>query len=148
MNGFVKTSLYRGKAKLTTPVQDTLTTIDQYYKINGTWSDGNSLGFSVSPTGVLTYFGCNKCCFLFSGVSDVQADKVCQITYSLYINGVLVSGAETPASFEHANSIKSISITDIIDLYKGDEIEVYAKSDTATTKITPSTLVITFLGTK
>lgn len=147
MAGFVPKFLYKGCHHLSASHDTECTDADTYYKIDGTWTDGNNcnLGFSYDGTGKITYTG-EEAYFLLNGVSDVSADKVCTITYGMYLNGSLVTGAETPHTFPNATSTSTIAISNIIKLNKGDYIEVYVKSDTINTTVTSSTLMITLLG--
>lgn len=136
----------KGQLKLTAGSPVLLAVIDNYYKVAGTYGDGECHCFELDATGRLTYRGENACTFLFVGTSDVLADKTCTIHYGLYLNGEVISGEETPATFEHANSYKNISINRIVTLNPNDYVEVHAKSDTTNTTITPSTLALTFWG--
>jgi hypothetical protein len=148
MAGWVPKRLYKGCHHLNAAQTTECADADTYYKITGTWVDGTDCnqGFTYDGTGKLTYNGQSGVHFLFNGQSDVEASKVCEITYALYKNGVIVTGAETPHSFHTANQVANIGITNIFPLQQGDYLEVYCKSDTAATDIISNTLMITFLG--
>ncbi len=81
-----------------------------------------------------------------NGVSDIKVDKACEITYALYKNGELVTGAETPHSFASASKYSTISITTLITVNPGDYFEAWAKSDDATVTLTINSLKILFFG--
>lgn len=137
-----------GQIYLSTPLAKELVVADQYYKIPGAFTVADFGRFECSTAGVLTFKG-DGGIFLLNGVSDVQVDKACKTTYGLYINGSLVSGAETPHDFAATSKIANISITALLEnLANGDEMEVYAKSDTANTLLTPATLIVTFFGAR
>ena len=147
MAGFIPKRLYKGCYHKDDGGTTTCTDADTYYKVGGTWSDGNCLeGFTIDGSGKITYTGESGTVLLFNGVSDLSSDKVATITYALYKNGVLVTGAETPVSAEHANGIMNISITNFVPAQQYDYYEVYVKSDTANTIVTHNTLFLTFLG--
>ena len=146
VNGHLQNTICKGQMALSASQVTTLTTADLYYKIAGTWGDGLLENFEIDAGGKLTFNGCSGTGFLFNGVSDLKVDKVCTLTYGLYLNGSLVSGAETPHDFTAASKVESISITKIISLTPGDEIEIYAKSNAATTSLTSETLLITMWG--
>jgi len=149
MAGFVKKGLFRGCQGLTSPEETVCTLADNYYKISGTWSGATNLGFFRDGSGKLIYKNGANINFLLNGTSDVKADKNCLLTYALFKNGVLVSGAETPHTFNNANSFVNISITAFVQGLKYDDyLEVYCKSDQANTKITSETLTITLLGSQ
>ena len=136
----------RGQEKLSTPNNTTTVTANTYIKIDGVFIDGSVSGFSLDPSGILTYTG-NGGAFLFNGVSDLEVNKASTTTYGLFLNGVLLTGAETPHDFTAASKTESISITSIIVIASnGDEFEVYGKSSEANTIITVKTLQITFWG--
>ena len=147
MNGWTPVVKGRGCHHLASSTTTTCTDADTDYKVGGTWTDGEQCNkdFNYDGSGKITFTGDNGTFFLFNGVSDLEADKVCRVSYTLYINGIAVSGSTTPTDFEHANSIGSISITNFIKLDKDDYIEVYVQSDTAVTDITHQTLLLTFL---
>ena len=147
MAGFIPKFLYKGCHHLTTPATITCTDAETYYKITGTFGDGDNCncGFTYDGTGRITYNG-EDAYFLLTGVSDVSADKVCTITYGMYMNGSLVTGAETPHSFPNASSTTNISISNIIKLTNGDYIETWVKSDTASTDVDVQNLMLTLLG--
>ena len=138
-------NIIRGKIKLTSGGVTVLTNIGQYYKIGGVYADGDLSYFTLAADGTLTYSG-PDCTPLLNGVSDVESDKAAVVTYALFLNGVLVSGAETPHTFVSASKIENISITEFPALTAGDYLNVYAKSDTIATTITPSSLIVTFYG--
>jgi len=124
--------------------QTALTNAGEFYAISGTFADGCISGFDVDSNGVVVYNGAGGR-FLFNGASDLQADKVCEITYSLYLNGVQTA-LVTPVTFAHAQAYCNISITNIIELSRGDTLRVFAKSNTENTTITVANLRITFFG--
>lgn len=128
-----------GQIRLQSPTDTTLANADEYYKIAGTFINGERCGFEIVDN-KLKYTGPSGMCFHLSGNSDVSTNHACQITYSLYVNGILYPGAQTPHTFPASARISSISITAIIKLNQGDELEVYAKSDTLATVISVSSL--------
>lgn len=142
--------LRRGAMALATTSTTSCVIAGQYYKINGvaTWicTEGCNKGFELDPTGKLTFVGRSGTWFLFSGSSDLSADKNCTTTYGLYLNGALVPGAETPHTFDAANKVESIGITQLVQLNRGDFVEVFVKSDAANTTVSHFTLSVTFLG--
>lgn len=147
MAEFKKKGLFRGCQALQSAQATNCVNADQYYKIGGTWGGSQCLGFVRDGLGKLTYKNGANITFLLNGTSDVKADKNCQITYALFKNGVLVTGAETPHTFSSANQIANIAITAFVENLKYDDyLEVYCKSDTANTLITSETLITTFLG--
>ena len=123
----------------------TLTTADTYYKIAATFFGRLLSRFTVSAAGVLTYTGDGEV-FSLTGVSDLHCSRACELTYGLYLNGVLISGTETPVTVTAANKDDNIAITGLIELATGDTLEVYAKSDTASTVLTVQSLRITMWG--
>jgi hypothetical protein len=133
---------YRGQMQLTTDTTLAFAAIDTYEKIAGVWTDSCLFKFTFDATGILTYTG-PYACFLFNGVSDLQVDKACNVSFALYKNGALVTGAETPHTFTSAAKTSNISITRICTLETGDTIEVYAKSDDDTATATIKSLSIT-----
>lgn len=133
-------------SRLVTSSSTLLGTVDTYYKIVGAFADnGNNFRFTTASDNRATYTG-NENSFLFTGASDVKVDKVCELTYALFLNGVLVSGAETPHDFTAASKTENISITSIIDLKRDDYLEVWAKSDTINTTLTVEDLLTTTWG--
>lgn len=148
MAGFCPQRLYKGCHHLSAPITVTCTDIDVYYKIEGTWSDGElcNNGFVWDGNGKITYIGKSGVFFLFTGASDLQASKTCQVTYKTYINGTGADNLQTPTTFSHANAIRNMGITNIIKLNKDDYVEIFVKSDTASTDVTITNLFLTFLG--
>lgn len=134
-----------GQLRLIEETNTTLTNAGQYYKIAGTMSDGHAAGFIVTDN-KLKYTGPSGTCFHFSGVCDLQVDKACNTVFSLYKNGELVTGAQTPHTFVSPSKTGTIAITAIVELSQDDELEVYAKSDEAVTLMTVETLNIVFWG--
>ena len=132
--------------QLNTSTVNNLAVADTYYKISGTYStNGVNNHFSVSSDGVITYNGPGGV-FLFNGVSDLQVNIVTDITYALFINQTLVPNAETPHTFSFFDRIDNISITAMVPLSTGDEIEVYAKASDNNTNLTTLNLLLTFWG--
>lgn len=137
----------RGQLRLLEPTNTTITEAETYYKISGTMSDGCAHNFVVSNN-KLIWKGNDNNCFMFSGVSDVKADKACMITYSLFKNGEPVVGAQTPHDFPASAKTSTISIVAICVLDRDDELEIYVKSDTANVVISVHSLNIVLWGEK
>lgn len=136
-----------GQIQLATPEAEDLVVASQYYKIPGVFTASDCGRFECTTAGVLTYKG-RSGIFQLSGVSDVQVDKACTITYGLYLNAALVPEATTPHTFLATSKISNISIVSLIELVYGDDLEVYAKSDTSNTLLSLSTLRVTLFGAK
>lgn len=130
-----------GQLRLQSQAVTSLINPNEYKKVSGTFIDGQRHGFEV-VNNKLKYTGPSGACFHFSGSSDLQVNKACQITYGLFINGQLAPGSETPHTFPSPAKISSISITVIIKLNQGDELETFVKSDTINTDVTISSLGI------
>lgn len=135
-----------GFIALATPAALNILVADQHYKIPGVFSEIDHANFTAESTGKLTHNDVIGT-YTLNGTSDVQVSKACTLTYSLFKNGVLVSGAESPHTFVSSNKIGTLSIAAIIHLVKGDYLEVYAKSDVAVL-VTPSTLHVTLYGAR
>lgn len=115
-----------------------------YKKIVWPWSDWESNRFTIDDTNDrLVYDWDSGVHFHFVGISDLSSDKVSTITYWLFVNGSLLTGQETSVSFSSANKPVSISTIAIVNLNKNDYIEIWVKSDTASTTLTFNQLVIT-----
>jgi hypothetical protein len=141
--------LQMGEMRLTAPDTTHCTTAGTYYKIYslGGFSDGENNNFTVDGNGKITFTGLKGTNCITTGVSDVTADKQCQLYYALYKNGSLVANAETPVDINNPGKAKSIAITRMIPhLKSGDYFEIYVKSDVANTIVTHNTLFITFIG--
>jgi hypothetical protein len=136
---------FYGQLELQAASNTTLTNAGQYYKIAGTFADGFALGFRVASN-TLIYTGPSGVVFLFNGESELQVDKACRTYYALFLNGLEVPGANTPHDFVSPAKTASIGITHLVSLNQNDVIEVYAKSDAATTILHAETLTITFWG--
>ena len=142
----INRSVDKCNMRVATPAATTITDADTYYSIAGTFTDGACQGFNVASDGTITCLSSG--CFLLNGVSDLQVDKACTITYALEKNSVIDTTSTTPHTFSSASKIDSISITRNVYLEKGDVLKVKAKSDTANTTMTANTLYLTFLGEK
>jgi len=133
---------YRGQMRLTPDTTLAFAAANTFEKIVGTWLDGGLFKFTSDGLGALTYTGPDAW-FLFNGVSDLQVNKVCELSYALYKNGAFVDGTETPHTFTSAAKTSNISITRICELQTGDIIEVYAKCDGVTFIATFKSLIVT-----
>ena len=136
-----------GYISLATPEAITLVTPGQYYKIPGVFSIQSHSNFEAEAEGKLTHLD-SKGVYVLNGTSDVSVNKACQITYALFLNGALAPGAESPHTFAASSKIDTLSITGILHLVKDDYLEVFAKTDTANTLLTPSTLRVTIFGAR
>jgi hypothetical protein len=112
-----------GQLRLSEETDTTCTLANTYYKIAGTMHDGHAAGFQVVDN-KLKYIGPSGMCFHFSGVCDLQVDKACNTVFSLYKNGELVTGAQTPHTFVSPSKTGTISITAIIEATQNDEYDV------------------------
>lgn len=136
-----------GYINLATPQAINLETAGQYYKIPGTFEIFDHANFVANAAGVLTHNDI-KGAYTLNGAADVEVNKASTVTFVLYRNGGAVPGAETPHTFAASSKISNLSITAIIHLLKGDYVEVYAKTDTANTLLTPATLRVTLFGAR
>jgi hypothetical protein len=136
----------KGQLRLTAAEDTPMAVAGDYYQVQGVFADGDIKNFSLAADGTLTYSGMSGNVFLLSGSSDLAGNKVCEVTYSVFVNGVLAPGAQTPHSFKNAAETQNISITGLLSLNNGDAITVRAKSDAANTTITVSTLTVTLWG--
>jgi hypothetical protein len=142
-----KTPNSRGQMAIASETTLAFAGTNTYEKVTGTWGDGCANNFTVSDANDrITYTGDQTMCFIFGGASDCSVNKACITHFGLYKNGSLVPGAETPHGFTSPSKIGTVSINRIIQLVKGDYLEVWAKVDTAAVTITFNTLVITFFG--
>lgn len=132
----------RGQLILTAPSSFTLTNADEYYTIPGAFADGFNLGIETSVDGVMTYTGFGNIMRIV-GVSDLEVDRACEITYAFFREGLLVPGAQTPHGFVSPSKTANISITAIMEAAKNNYMSVRVKSDVAGTVVNIRTLVVT-----
>lgn len=144
MGGFRNKGDNRGQIRLTTPADTICANVGQYYQMQGVFDNGDAKNFSVAADGTMTCLKSGT--YLLSGASDLQVDKASEITYALYVNGVLNPDAQTPHTFSATSKIDNIAITALVPLNYGDQITVRMKSDTITTTVTVNTLFVTTWG--
>ena len=140
---------YKGCARLDdtqAPITAILTDSATWYKLSDNIVDGDCVGFELDGSGTLTYTGPNGKVFLFVGNANIKADKVCDVTFALYKNGLIKSDAKTPVTFDHANSYQQISINRGLSLNHGDTLEVFANSSVNTTALNVFFFSISFWG--
>jgi len=147
MTIWIKSKISKGQLKLQASAGSVLANKDTYYKVSGTFSNGQARGFIIVDN-KLKWKGADNSVFLFGGVSDVKSNKACEIHYGLFKNGVLVTGAETPHTFPALARISTISIIGICVLDYDDELDVYARSDTDGTILSVASLNIVLWGEK
>ncbi len=135
----------RGQGTLTAPVSLAPAVADTYEAVPGVWSDGDCYKFVTSAAGILTYSGDSGRAFLFNGTSDLGVAIADTVTYALFVNGVLVTDAQTPHTFTAPAKTEGIAITGILPLNSGDTLQVFAKS-LAGNQIDIETLRVTFWG--
>ena len=146
MASFISKIVNKNKCNSRVTATDTtvLTDAGTYYQVEGTFSNGDCVGFTVDAEGTITYSGPPRV-FQFVGFSDLEVDKACTITYALELNSVIDTATTTPHTFTAASKIDNIGITRVVSLSTGDVLKVKAKSDTAATTMTASTLYLTFM---
>ncbi|MCK5615992.1 hypothetical protein KAR91_79755 [Candidatus Pacearchaeota archaeon] len=131
---------------IVSPDDTTCIIAETYYALEGTFTDGRLVDFTLDEnTGIITYIGSGGE-FVFHGTSDLQADKVCRITYAMALNGVIQTGVTTPVDILSANKSGNISINRPITLVTNDTIQVKMKSDTANTVVTVNSLNLVIRG--
>lgn len=135
----------KGQMYLSAPTVTKTATANVYVPVSGNFTDGMIKNFVLNSNGTLTYIGYGND-ILFNGVSDVETNKNCTMTYTLYRNGSYVAGAETPHVFHGVSITETISITRILYAEHGDTFQIYCKSDQADTELLVSGLCITLWG--
>jgi hypothetical protein len=137
----------RGQMHIDTGTTLAFTSANTYEKIVGTWTDGCANNFTISDVNDrITYNGNRTMCAVMNGVSDISVNKACTVTFALYKNGSLLTGAETPHTFGYISRYSTISITTIIEITQNDYFEVWAKADDTSVTLTINSLKILFFG--
>lgn len=67
--------------------------------------------------------------FLLTITSSIESNKVANMTYSLFKNGVIVDDEQVTLSFTSANKRKNLALTGILELVTSDILSVRAKGD-------------------
>lgn len=140
---YIKQRQIRGQMGLdcSTPLVVDIISANTYQLVEGTWCDGSNNLFTISGN-TLKYTGIEDVVVFFAGHSDLQVSKVGQLSYGLYKNGQLVSGAETPHTFVTSAKTSTISIAKIIELSYNDELEIWVKYDDDSAELTIYSLTI------
>ena len=141
--GWSKRKLDCGVQYLTAPTDVTCTTAGTWYKIGGVWEVHSCGVFSTDVNGKLTYNGGTQNC-LHIGTFALKVNKACLVSIGAYVNGTL--HVSTDHTFNTQNKIDSVATNKFIPTNKGDELEIWCKSDTDATTVTFSTLCATTLG--
>jgi hypothetical protein len=79
----------------------------------------------------------------FTGSCDLAVDKACTVTLELYVDGA-PTGLATPHTFTAASKTETVSITELVDLDRGEVVSVTARSSEGNTTLTLSTLSVVF----
>ena len=74
--------------------------------------------------------------FKIVGVSQLDANKACQIQYGLAVNGVVVPEEQTSHNFGVQSLTETIAITSIAQINANDTIEVWAKLGVTASSVT------------
>lgn len=140
-----KRNIYRASMRVDTPSATTITDADTYYQIAGTFTDGETYGFTVATDGTITYNGIGDRLFLVLGNSDLDVDQACKITYALEKNDIIDTTSATPHDFVSPSKVGAIGINRIVKLNNGDVLKIKAKSDTAEISLTAETLYLSII---
>lgn len=126
----------------------TITTLNTYQKIAGTYVDTSVLNnnFSINTDGILTYNG-DGGIFLLNGTTVVSSSQACTIYYGFFINGVLYKVGSKKAETKHTFAVNSksetLAITGFPTLQTGDTVEIFMKSDNTGDSFTITSLNVT-----
>lgn len=143
-----KNNHLRARAYLSTQTSATLTTSGTYYQLTTNITDGvtgTMNGFTLA-SGTLTNTSGRQAILHFTGSADGSVDKLCRITFTLFINDVAWSGCSTPVDFNNVGKNKGFSCNSNVVVEAGQTIKVKAKSDTASTTLTLDSFNISFWG--
>lgn len=124
--------------ELDTPVQEDLAVADQWYSLNSStvvtetnnWTGNVFNGVSGKQ--------------MFGGSSQGSADKVCAISYGLFVNGALK--VQTDMGSTAGGKLINFSADNYVQINNGDDVELKIKSDTTTTKYDFAGLGMTLEG--
>lgn len=133
----------RGQLRMAVATSTLLVTSSEYYQMIVSSTDSYNKNFSTNATGTITYSGTSGLYFLFNGATNFLTDKAALVTYGLYVNGALATGAESPIDIAASSKRASNAITRVIQLNNGDKINIWVKSDQANTTITVDALFLT-----
>ena len=139
-------NLSKGNVRLTSTDSTALIIADQYYPVEGVFSNGLGKDFVVAGDGTVYYNGPAGRKFVFIGVSDVSVNKPCKITYVLQQNGEFSDTIITERDFAMADRTDGLAIARLIQLYTGDVLRTFAKSSVAATDMTAHSLFLLFIG--
>lgn len=119
---------------------------DQYEDVVGTFSGNNDVHFSTAADGLVTFSGADNSDIQFTGVANLQSDKICNADLTLEINDS-PSVYTTHFEFTAPNKIKNIAIVGMMVLNNGDTLRAIIRSDTILTDFTFTSLNGVFWGT-
>lgn len=125
-------------AYISTPAVTTTTEAGTYYRLEGTFTNEISNGFSIVGD-KLTYSGQTQL-FEIKVCASFQSDTVnTEITMALYKSGVLQTNSLMTVEVDATTDIHNIALIDVIELADEDNIEIRIKSDKAGAEITAVT---------
>lgn len=131
----------QGGVSLSSPTQ--ITTNTDWVEITGNFTNYDDNGKFSIINEELTYNG-DSCSAIMVGSSNLKAAKVSVVEYALAINDV-ISSVQTQHTFNNAQSIEHISATGHLQLQNGDNLKVFAKSNTVDNDLDVITLDLSIL---
>lgn len=129
--------------KIPEPQTQDVVPIDTFLPIASLWETIVGENFSISPAGIVTFTGANAL-FLYAPSVQFFSNKACNLVFETRINGISVS--QTPFIITSTNTAMSRQVTRmaLIPLNTNDTLQIFVKSDTASTTLTwqQATIVI------
>jgi len=124
----------------------TLTNAGEWYLVSNSnlvVSD-SVVAFSVTD-GVATYTGTTPVTMLFNGSAYVEVSAAAELSFSVWINGVLVPGCIAFRDYVASDKSSTLTNNDTITIYPSDVIEVKAMSNVAGLDIVVNSINVTMV---
>jgi subtilisin-like proprotein convertase family protein len=131
-----------GEMYISSSSQTTVSQTPTYAKVAGTYADGYLENFTHSA-GTLTYTGLEDRRIKISAQISATSSASDVFYFRAAINGGTIAKTEGRRKVSSvANEIGSISIVGILDIFQGDEIEIYVTREGSTADLTAEKMVV------
>ena len=108
--------------------------------LGSTWVEQLAYRFTTTAAGLFTYTGKGTHCEITASISGDIANATDDISFFIYVNGVVVSGSQVTRSFS-AGTIGNVSMIWELELATDDYIQLYVQNDDTSVSFNISSIV-------
>lgn len=142
-NGYITGKRCGVFAYLSTPSTTDITNVGEWYPISGSFTNATICDFELVATPVIKYVGTKTQHFIIAGQGSGSSNKAsATVSIGTKVNGVIQAPGIMTTFLKSINELYTLSASLVVELSRGDEIQLVTASDILNSVLTFHTLTV------